>query len=222
MAKKRRSKQDDPSIDNDALMNDAGDTTEETTDETSMEEPATENNDETSVEKKEEVPVVEPPPVVKPEPKKITPMAKPLKTVDAPKTVTADTTPELARLGFLLTRYIELISNKINNDADRKRVISIFVSVMDLVLASNDRAVFEAYYSFYLKNRRQLIAPEQALAGLSKYSDKARISQITAFFTVFATLAESKLMKTTFTLNVSAIRAALKNEELVSWIISKQ
>lgn len=172
----------------------------------------------------EETPLV--PDVKQPE---VTPMAKqqiktvePEKKVEEVKTTTVVKTAEVLRLESLQEKYKELISNKTNTDADKKRIISVFVSIMDLVIGSNDRAVFETYYSFYLKNRKTMVSPNQALIGLSKFSDKARISQITAFFATFSALAESKIMRTAFTLNISAIRAAFKNEQLVNWIIAKR
>lgn len=147
------------------------------------------------------------------------------RTVSMPAQQNKSEVPETLtyqRMKAQLDKYKVLISNKVNGDVEKKQITTIFVTIMDLMISTSERKVFELVYNFFLTNKNAMLRPEVALGSFTRYSDPDKARKLVSFYTIISSLISSKLMKTAFTLNTDAISSVLDNRELINWLITKR
>lgn len=188
---------------------------------TVVEEPAV--NDESVVEEK---PVVEEAPDINEEPKKpqtnkgilrVEKKATPVRAaVSVPKTA------GVVAFDALAARYLATMKPGRIDDEARRRALITLANMCNHVCMSNDPAVFETCFRFFMENRSIMLAQSTVIAGIEKAIDKAKIAKVLQFYTVFQSLVESKLLNNKYTLNITTIRRLLGNDALANWLIAKR
>ena len=122
----------------------------------------------------------------------------------------------------LADKYIEIMGKESIADEDRRKGIYILTAICKYVLGTSDVKVFDACFSFFLKNRAIMLVPDVVTDGLFKFGDKAKVTQIVQWYITFQSLVESKLLKSRYSLNVTTIRRVLGNDALANWLIIKK
>lgn len=122
----------------------------------------------------------------------------------------------------LADKYIDIMSKESIADEDRRKGVYTLTALCKYVLSSSDTKVFDACFSFFLKNRAIMLVPDRVTDGLYKFGDKAKVTQIVQWYVTFQSLVESKLLKTRFSLNVTTIRRVFGNDALTNWLIIKK
>ncbi len=166
---------------------------------------------------KEDIPVVE-------EKKEVKPIKGVLivekKTVAAPA---EKVIPEsVQKFNALADKYIEVMGGDMIEEENRKKGVLILTSLCNYVLGSTDTKVFEACFTFFLKNRAIMLVPDRVTDGLYKYADRGKVTKIVQWYVTFQSLVESKILKTRYTLNVVTLRRTFNNDALANWIIIKK
>jgi hypothetical protein len=198
-----------------------------------IEEPEEQNADltETAEEPEELAPAVEETPVVVTEPVKKETINKPvnkgilkveMKAAPAKSVVSIPQTEGVVRFTAIGKKYLELMTGVDHSDESRRRAIVVLTNMCNLVCSSNDPAVFDTCFRFFMENRKYMLAPSTVISGIEKVVEKSKIAKIVQFYTVFQTLVECKLLKSRFTLNITTIRRLLGNDALANWLIAKR
>lgn len=187
--------------------------------ETVTETPAEEVEDKQEEVKKEETPVVEEKKEVKPIPTKGVLIVE-KKTVTAPA---EKVIPEsVQKFNALAQKYIEVMGKDMIEEEDRKKGVLILTSLANYVLLSTDNRVFEACFTFFMKNRRIMLVSDRVTDGLYKYGDRTKVTKIVQWYVTFQSLVESKLLKSRFSLNVMTLRRTFNNDALGNWLVIKK
>lgn len=122
----------------------------------------------------------------------------------------------------LADKYIEIMSKESIADEDRRKGIYTLTAICKYVLGTSDVKVFDACFSFFLKNRAIMLVPDVVTDGLFKFGDKAKVTQIVQWYITFQSLVESKLLKSRYSLNITTVRRVLGNDALANWLIIKK
>ena len=141
-----------------------------------------------------------------------------------PVTQAATTTvsPGVEKFNKLTEQYIELMRNEAVGDDERRKAVLLLTAIGNHVIMSTDTRVFEACFSFFLKNRAIMLVPERVTDGLYKFVDKSKVTKLIQWYITFQSLVESKLLKINFTLNLTTIRRTFNNDALANWLIIKK
>ena len=194
-------------------------TAEEVQEESVEEVPAEDVEDKQEEVKKEEAPVVEEKKEVKPIPTKGVLIVE-KKTVTAPA---EKVVPEsVQRFNALAQKYIDVMGKDMIEEEDRKKGVLVLTSLANYVLMSTDNRVFEACFTFFMKNRVIMLVPDRVTDGLYKYGDRTKVTKIVQWYVTFQSLVESKLLKSRFSLNVTTLRRTFNNDALANWLVIKK
>lgn len=194
-------------------------TAEEVQEESVEEVPAEDVEDKQEEVKKEEAPVVEEKKEVKPIPTKGVLIVE-KKTVTAPA---EKVVPEsVQRFNALAQKYIDVMGKDMIEEEDRKKGVLVLTSLANYVLMSTDNRVFEACFTFFMKNRAIMLVPDRVTDGLYKYGDRTKVTKIVQWYVTFQSLVESKLLKSRFSLNVTTLRRTFNNDSLANWLVIKK
>ena len=138
------------------------------------------------------------------------------------QTVAESVSPGVEQFNKLTEQYITLMRNEAIGDDERRKAVLLLTAIGNHVIMSSDTRVFEACFSFFLKNRAIMLVPERVTDGLYKFVDKAKVTKLIQWYITFQSLVESKLLKINFTLNLTTIRRTFNNDALANWLIIKK
>ena len=129
--------------------------------------------------------------------------------------------PAVEKFNELSEKYINIMSGPIDEDAKRCG-IAILANIARHIIMSTDVAVFDACFKFFVKQRAIMLNSTTVIDGINKYLDKGKIAKVVQFYVTFQTLAESKILNSKFTLNVTTIRRLFNNDALANWLLAKR
>ena len=136
-------------------------------------------------------------------------------------TTKAPVSPAVAKFDEFANKYIETMDGDFITEENRKKAVMILTAMCNLVTTSSDIKVFDACYSFFLKNRAIMLVPEKVTDGLYNYADKTKVTKIVQFYVTFQSLIESRILGSRFTINTTTIRRLFNNDAFANWLILK-
>ena len=145
------------------------------------------------------------------EPKKIETTAPQTDAVAPKKTITT-------KFDSLATKYIALAKQGLRTNEQKKEAVKIFSEIAHVVTTSHDRAVFDACFSFMLKNRAILMGEPTVIGNVTAYADATKVNRIMQFYVVFTSLIEAKMLHRRYSINIGHIRDIFNNKQLADWI----
>lgn len=144
------------------------------------------------------------------------------KTTSQVAAAQAAVSPAVAQFNELAEKYITNMTSGPINDTVKRCGIAILANIARHVTMTTDVGVFEACFKFFVKNRSIMLNSTTVTDGISKYLDKNKIAKVIQFYVTFQTLAESKILGSKFTLNVTTIRRIFNNDALANWLLAKR
>lgn len=129
--------------------------------------------------------------------------------------------PAVEKFNELSEKYINIMNGPIDEDAKRCG-IAVLANIARHIIMSTDVAVFDACFKFFVKQRAIMLNSTTVIDGINKYLDKGKIAKVVQFYVTFQTLAESKILNSKFTLNITTIRRLFNNDALANWLLAKR
>lgn len=143
----------------------------------------------------------------------------PQKTISTLDTTSADV--KVAKLDAIIAKYVNTVSIKNPTDSTKVRFVEAFNTVADYVINSDSYAVYNKFYSFFLKEREGLTHRNVAMAGIHTLRDLQKKSKISAFYAIFYAITRYKVDRKHFGISIKAIRTALRNDKFCNWVQAK-
>ena len=131
-------------------------------------------------------------------------------------------TEGVLKFNAIAKSYLDTMKPGRIDDEARRRALVILANMSNHVTMSTDPAVFDTCFRFFMENRSIMLAQSVVISGIEKAIDKAKITKVLQFYTVFQTLVECKLMNNRFNLNITTIRRVLGNDAIANWLIAKR
>ena len=134
----------------------------------------------------------------------------------------ASISPAVVEFNELAEQYIATMTSGPIDESVKRRGIAIFANIARHVIMTTDVSVFEACFKFFVKNRSIMLNCTTVIDGINKYLDKNKIAKVVQFYVTFQSLAESKILNTKFTLNITTIRRLFNNDAMANWLLAKR
>lgn len=126
--------------------------------------------------------------------------------------------PALIRFESSVQRYRDAVANT-KIETGRSQALTSFIALMDFVLASKSREIFDAFYDFFVVNRKGILANTVVLNGIARL-DPTKRNRVGAFYTLFFTLARHKVDSKPATIDINAIRVLMNNDAIANYAAS--
>ena len=120
----------------------------------------------------------------------------------------------VVRFDKLVDRYREAVADAVPG---RSAALTMFIAIMDYVVASNNREIFDAFYDFFIANRKGILANTVVLNGIARLQPQKR-NRVGAFYTLFMAVARYKLDGLGHSPDIGAIRVLLNNDALANYV----
>lgn len=127
-------------------------------------------------------------------------------------------TESMIRFEKIVQRYRDAVENT-KVETGRSQALMVFISLMDFVVASKSREIFDAFYDFFVINRKGILANTVVLNGISRLEPSKR-NRVGAFYTLFFSLARHKIDGKRSTIDINAIRVLMNNDAIANYAAS--
>lgn len=101
----------------------------------------------------------------------------------------------------------------------QNKALKLFINIMEIVCRSTEQATIDEFFKFFVRERKNMLAYSIVLRGVSAM-EASRRSKISEFYTTFFALANYKVDKQPFRLDIEAIRIATSNT-IASYVAAK-
>ena len=141
--------------------------------------------------------------------------SQPIKQTAAPKINT-----NVAKLEKLIKDFEKTVEE--DKAKDQLKAILVFISISEYLNKTNDPAVFEYFFKYFLRNREGYMFYETALNGVHTIQNKNVKTRVSATHAVFLELVRVRgLQKATYHYTIDAMKLMRISETLGQWIIEK-